>query len=68
VHLATLEGLLERHGKISEPIALLPGLDLRSDVNQAWRVKAKTKAKTSAGKPKTQAKTSADKAKTQAKA
>jgi len=41
---------------------------LCSDVNKAWRVKAKTKAKTSAGKTKTQAKTSADKAKTQAKA
>jgi len=35
-----------------------------SDVNKAWRVKTKTKAKTSAGKTKTQAKTSADKAKT----
>jgi len=31
-----------------------------SYVNKAWTVKAKTKAKTSAGKTKTQAKTSAD--------
>jgi len=37
-----------------------------SDVNKAWWVKAKTKAKTSAGKTKTQAKTSADQAKTKA--
>jgi len=39
-----------------------------SDVNKAWRVKAKTKAKTSAGKTKTQAKTSAAQVKTKAKA
>jgi len=33
---------------------------LNSDVNKAWRVKAKTKAKTSVDKTKTQDKTSAD--------
>jgi len=35
-----------------------------NDVNKAWRVKAKIKVKTSAGKTETQAKTSANKAKT----
>jgi len=37
-----------------------------SDVNKAWRVKAKTKAKTSTGKTKTQANTSEDKVETKA--
>jgi len=46
---------------------LLYFLAIFSDVNKAWRVKAKTQARTKASKVKTQARTKASKAKTQAK-
>jgi len=45
---------------------LLYFLAIFSDVNKAWRVKAKTQARTKASKAKTQARTKARKAKTQA--